>query len=179
MIIIIIIITIIITIIIINKFLRVQTGQIRVLLIIILFLKRLQDKETEFFAQKIYNSDLVSVNQKKPQTGVLRKRCSENMQQICRRPPMPKCDFNKDALYTKDHLWRAGFGKSFIYSKYLNLLFFSLNLYVVSYLLLLLKRFHNNHEADENSDCAQKNSGILIKISENKEYRFSIRRIVS
>ena len=48
---IIIIITIIIAIIIIiNKFLRVYTGQIRVLLIIILFLKRLQDKETEFFA---------------------------------------------------------------------------------------------------------------------------------
>ena len=30
--------------------------------------------------------------------GVLRKRCSENMQQIYRRTPMPKCDFNKVAL---------------------------------------------------------------------------------
>ena len=29
--------------------------------------------------------------------GVLRKRCSENMQQIYRRAPMPKCDFNKVA----------------------------------------------------------------------------------
>ena len=27
--------------------------------------------------------------------GVLIKRCSENMQQICWRTPMPKCDFNK------------------------------------------------------------------------------------
>ena len=26
---------------------------------------------------------------------VLRKRCSENMQQIYRRTPLPKCDFNK------------------------------------------------------------------------------------
>ena len=27
--------------------------------------------------------------------GVLRKRCSENMQQLYRTTPMPKCDFNK------------------------------------------------------------------------------------
>ena len=27
----------------------------------------------------------------------LRKRCSENMQQICRGTPMAKCDFNKVA----------------------------------------------------------------------------------
>ena len=32
--------------------------------------------------------------QKKPFRGVLRKRCSENMQQIYWRAPMPKCDFN-------------------------------------------------------------------------------------
>ena len=29
--------------------------------------------------------------------GVLRKRCSKNMQQIYRRTPIPKCDFNKVA----------------------------------------------------------------------------------
>ena len=29
--------------------------------------------------------------------GFLKKRCSENMQQIYRRTPMPKCDFNKVA----------------------------------------------------------------------------------
>ena len=33
--------------------------------------------------------------QKQPSRGVLRKRCSENMQQIYRRTPMPWCDFNK------------------------------------------------------------------------------------
>ena len=35
--------------------------------------------------------------QKQPFIGVLIKRCSENLQQIYRRTPMPKCDFNKVA----------------------------------------------------------------------------------
>ena len=30
-----------------------------------------------------------------PSRGVFRKRSSESMQQIYRRTPMPKCDFNK------------------------------------------------------------------------------------
>ena len=33
--------------------------------------------------------------QKEPLRGVLQKRCSENMQQIYRRTPMPKSDFNE------------------------------------------------------------------------------------
>ena len=37
--------------------------------------------------------------QKQPLRGVPRKRCSENMQQIYRRTPMPKCDFNKVLKY--------------------------------------------------------------------------------
>ena len=36
--------------------------------------------------------------QKQPPRGVPRKRYSENIQQIYRRTPMPKCDFNKVAL---------------------------------------------------------------------------------
>ena len=35
--------------------------------------------------------------QKQPSVGVLIKSCSENMQQMYRRTPMPKCDFNKIA----------------------------------------------------------------------------------
>ena len=35
--------------------------------------------------------------QKQPSRGPLRKRCPENMQQMYRRTPMPKCDFNKYA----------------------------------------------------------------------------------
>ena len=33
-----------------------------------------------------------------PPRGFLRKMCSEDMQQIYRRTPMPKCDFSKVAL---------------------------------------------------------------------------------
>ena len=36
--------------------------------------------------------------QKKTSGGVFRKSCSENIQQIYRRTPMQKCDFNKAAL---------------------------------------------------------------------------------
>ena len=36
-------------------------------------------------------------HQKQPSRGGLWKRCSENMLQIYRRAPMPKCDFNKAA----------------------------------------------------------------------------------
>ena len=39
----------------------------------------------------------VSNAQNHPSRGILTKRCSENMQQFCRRTPMPKCDFNKVA----------------------------------------------------------------------------------
>ena len=35
--------------------------------------------------------------QKHPSRGVLKKMCPENMQQIYRGTPMPKCDFNKVA----------------------------------------------------------------------------------
>ena len=32
-----------------------------------------------------------------PPTHVLKKKCSENIPQIYKRTPMPKCDFNKVA----------------------------------------------------------------------------------
>ena len=35
--------------------------------------------------------------QSQPSRRVLRKRCSENIQQIYRRTTMPKCDFNNDS----------------------------------------------------------------------------------
>ena len=43
-------------------------------------------------------SILTSNHQKQPLRGVPRKRCSENTQQIYRRTPMSKYDFNKVAL---------------------------------------------------------------------------------
>ena len=45
----------------------------------------------------LLESTLNSLYQKQPSSGVLRKRCSENMQQIYSRTPMSKCDFNKVA----------------------------------------------------------------------------------
>ena len=39
--------------------------------------------------------------QKQPYRGVLKKRCSENMQQIYRRTLMLKCDFNKVAMKSR------------------------------------------------------------------------------
>ena len=44
-----------------------------------------------------YNNTFIPI-QKQPPKGCSKKRCSENMQQIYRRTPMPKCDFNKVAL---------------------------------------------------------------------------------
>ena len=47
--------------------------------------------------------DLCTINlnlQKQPPRGVPRKKCSENMQEIHRRTPMSRCDFNKFALHS-------------------------------------------------------------------------------
>ena len=46
--------------------------------------------------------------QKQLSGGVLKKKCSENMQQIYRRTPMPKCDFNKVACFAT--LLKSHFG---------------------------------------------------------------------
>ena len=49
-----------------------------------------------------------SIFQKQRSRGILSKRCSENMQQIYRRTPMPKCDFNKVALqFIEIALWHG------------------------------------------------------------------------
>ena len=44
-------------------------------------------------------------SQKQPSRGVL--RCSASMQQIYRKTPMPKCDFNKVALHIEITLWHG------------------------------------------------------------------------
>ena len=38
----------------------------------------------------------IVAKKKQPSKGVLKKRCSENMQQVCMTTPMPKCDFNDE-----------------------------------------------------------------------------------
>ena len=47
---------------------------------------------------------------KQPSRCVLRKRCSENMEQIYWRTTMPKYDFNKIALRCKATLLKSHFG---------------------------------------------------------------------
>ena len=44
--------------------------------------------------------------QKQPSRGALKKTCSENMQQIYRRTPTPKCDFNNFSKSTEQHILR-------------------------------------------------------------------------
>ena len=53
-------------------------------------------KSKRIISFKIKSCNL-SLHQKQLSRRVLRKRCSENMQQIYRITPMPKCDFNKVA----------------------------------------------------------------------------------
>ena len=53
--------------------------------------------------------------QKLQPRGVPRKRCSENMQQIYRRAPMPKCDFREVALQLYwNHIWARAFSCKFV-----------------------------------------------------------------
>ena len=52
--------------------------------------------------------EFFSLFQKKPPRSVLGKSCSENLQQIYRRSPMPKCDFNKAASnFIEITLWHG------------------------------------------------------------------------
>ena len=52
----------------------------------------------EWFGNNIMKLNHHKSFQKQPFRGAIEKRRSENMQQIYRRKPMPKCDFNKVAL---------------------------------------------------------------------------------
>ena len=62
---------------------------------------------------KVHTSKLIFTNfvSKKQPTGcVLRKRCSETMQQIYRRKPIPECDLNKVATQLYATLLESHFG---------------------------------------------------------------------
>ena len=57
-----------------------------------------KDLREETYSEIIDMETFKSFDQKQPSIGVIKKRCSENMQQIYRRTPTLKCDFNKVAL---------------------------------------------------------------------------------
>ena len=68
---------------------------------------------------RVLNTPLIQrYSEKQPSRGVLRKRCSENMQQIYRRTSLPKYDFNKVALQlgrssvNLQHIFRPSFPKN-------------------------------------------------------------------
>ena len=64
----------------------------------------MHDVSSEHSFKRCYGKNLdlektfvVEVPKQVPPTGVFRKRCSENMQQIYRRALIPRSDFNKFA----------------------------------------------------------------------------------
>ena len=66
--------------------------------------KLLVTKQFKFEWKRLWHR-CFPVNFQKQQTrGVFSKRCSENMLQIYRRTPMPKCYFNKVAKNTSERL---------------------------------------------------------------------------
>ena len=72
------------------------------LTIVIDFISSIDSEKECVMHSKSDNIKLTSYNdtneiQEQPSSGVLRKKCSENMQQIYRRISMPKCDFDKVA----------------------------------------------------------------------------------
>ena len=58
---------------------------------------KINEQIADYRNQKRQKFDIFQKTQKQPFRGVLEKRCSENMQQMYRRTPMPKRGFNKVA----------------------------------------------------------------------------------
>ena len=61
--------------------------------------KQLADKNVNDFlsARIISKPGDIQKNKRSVEGGILKKRCSENIQQIYRKAPVPKCDFYKVA----------------------------------------------------------------------------------
>ena len=55
------------------------------------------EKLIHWVSRKVAKVNQINRIQKQPFSDVLLKRCSENMQQIYKRKPMPKYDFSKAA----------------------------------------------------------------------------------
>ena len=81
--------------------------------------------------------------QKQPPTVVPRKRCSENMQKIYRRTPVPTCDLNKVALQLYwNHTSTWVFSRKF--PVYFQNTFSSENLWVAASIACTLAIYWNN-----------------------------------
>ena len=61
---------------------------------LLVFLLNESSPQSSLTQYKLQLGSLISRVQKQRSRGVLQKRCSENVQPIYRRTPMPKCDFS-------------------------------------------------------------------------------------
>ena len=58
---------------------------------------------SSYLSYELKTSHLIeNYKQKQPSRGILKKSCSKKMQQVYRRAPMPKCNFNKVAKHLDD-----------------------------------------------------------------------------
>ena len=107
----------------------------------------------------------ISKVQKQPSRAVLRKRCSENMQQIYSRTPMSKCDFNKVTFTFIEialrhgcspvnslHIFRTSFPKNASEGLLLevlttNVLAASLSLVPTEFKIPISNHYHRAHDA--------------------------------
>ena len=72
-------------------------------------------KACDCIPHSLHNVKLHSYDQKQPSRGVLLKRCSEKMQQIYRRTPMPKCDLlNHASAWVFSRKFTACFQNTFL-----------------------------------------------------------------
>ena len=69
------------------------------------FEKQLFTGFSEVFEKLPEQNSVINYIKKQPSRGVLRKRCSGNMQQIYGRKPMPKFNFNKVSNNTSGRLF--------------------------------------------------------------------------
>ena len=67
-------------------------------------------QKKEFLDQLL---EVTNILQKQPSIGFFKKSCSENMQQIYRRTPIPKCDFNKVAKHASAWVFSCKFAACF------------------------------------------------------------------
>ena len=72
-----------------------ECGYYGILWGLVIIAENMQETSLYVFLVKIFLSCSIAQCWKQPSRCVLRERCSENMQQIYRRTPMLKCDFDE------------------------------------------------------------------------------------
>ena len=66
-------------------------------------------KQSQIITNESKYHGILTSTKKQPSRGVLRKKCSKNMQQIYRGTPMPKCNFNGCSPVNLMHIFRTPF----------------------------------------------------------------------